>query len=1165
MGISIVQYRATIGLHNNVKLVGKAINGNPGSMDYWLDFLFGIDFPGSLLKLIIFILIFNYFLDLLHDCIKFNTFYFKYHVSNNLVNGPEFHHLKNTVENYSTLFSCLVYCILNLLYGFNTLKPGFSGRFKLIHKRLFHSNSLLDRFINMLSLLLLFINLLMIILTIPNIINPGPIDNISVLYHNVRGFVDLRKDSKSELFVSKVKDFHGVLFSQKPDVVILNETWLKKSILTSEIFPNDCYKVFRKDRSLKSHPPDSQYPNKFKRQGGGVLIAIRSDLDIKSVKYKISGDAAKAEILSVTLKPQIGKQVCFTTLYRVGTLGAENFYEVNRHLRSLIKSKPNANHIFMGDINLSKTTWPTGNSCCTTEKLFIDLFQDINFEQLITCPTHKDGKTLDLLLTNNQSIISDLDVNSPDTPCTSDHMSIQFKLNLKTKRLKSTKRKIYNMKKADFKSINSELRNVPWEFILDFDDINKSLNKFEEIFFSICDKYIPKVTVKSSFQPPWFDSELDQICKHKVKLLNKKKQTSDPIAISQIDEEIRKNRKHFRAKFDQKKMDNIINKDDPALIKKKFWSFYKATSNSTRIPSTMNYGKKVRSNDKDVADLFNSYFYEQFSNPSKYDIEIDYRDDLFVDKYFDERTIFDLLIRTNENKAPGPDKITSKLIKFCAKGLAHPLTILYNKIFKMGKIPDKWKLADVVPVFKKGIKSSVTNYRPISLTSLLMKILEYCIKDLLISQCGHLIRENQHGFCPHKSCLTQLLPLVDKFAVALNKKSRIDVIYFDFAKAFDSVNHDLVLHKLKTKFGINGLLLNFLKDYLSNRHQRVLINGSRSDYLPVSSGVPQGSILGPLLFILFIDDICDEISEGTNLELYADDTKLWREILCDNDHFILQNDINRLVMWSKRNLMTFHPDKCKAMAVTNKCLDYPLPFHEFFYELNGCLLDYVQNEKDLGVLFDNKLSWSNHCELVVQKSTKQFNLLRRTCYFMHDSKQKRALYLTLVRIMFEHCCQIWSPQNFTSMIMFDKLQKRAVKWILNEQHESYSDLIFLEKQKELDILPMKHKFIFSDLVLFYRIITKNVQIDLPYYISRLEPQDVKQSTRCLKPVADRIDTLKYKCILPPKVKCFENSYFVRSVKNWNDLPYEIRSTDDRDKFKIMLKDHLWLLLGLKPD
>ena len=145
--------------------------------------------------------------------------------------------------------------------------------------------------------------------------------------------------------------------------------------------------------------------------------------------------------------------------------------------------------------------------------------------------------------------------------------------------------------------------------------------------------------------------------------------------------------------------------------------------------------------------------------------------------------------------------------------------------------------------------------------------------------CPHLIKDSQHGFRVDKSCLTQLLPLIDKFAVAMNKKSRIDTIYFDFAKAFDSVNHDLILYKLKNKFGINGLLLQLLRDYLKNRFQQVAVGGSLSGPLPVSSGVPQGSILGPILFILFIDDICDEITEGTELELYADDTKIWREIL----------------------------------------------------------------------------------------------------------------------------------------------------------------------------------------------------------------------------------------------------------------------------------------------
>ena len=233
----------------------------------------------------------------------------------------------------------------------------------------------------------------------------------------------------------------------------------------------------------------------------------------------------------------------------------------------------------------------------------------------------------------------------------------------------------------------------------------------------------------------------------------------------------------------------------------------------------------------------------------------------------------------------------------------------------------------------------------------------------------------------------------------------------------------------------------------SHKADFIVVNGFLSGQLSVSSGVPQGSILGPLLFILFIDDICDGISDGTKLELYADDTKIWREIVCDNDHIKLQNDIDKLYEWSVRNLMKFHPDKCKAMAITNKSLVFPLPFYEFWYHLNGTLIDYFESEKDLGIVIDHRLLWTRQCEMVVLKASNQFNLLRRTCYFIYDYNQRRCLYLTLVCSLFEHCCQIWSPQNSTSLIMFEKFQKRAVKWIFREQHQSYSSKVFLQKQK----------------------------------------------------------------------------------------------------------------------
>ena len=567
----------------------------------------------------------------------------------------------------------------------------------------------------------------------------------------------------------------------------------------------------------------------------------------------------------------------------------------------------------------------------------------------------------------------------------------------------------------------------------------------------------------------------------------------------------------------------------------------------------------------DVAALFNRYFSDQFSSSSNYNIDITFENDPFINKNFSEKSIFDLLIKVNANKAAGPDGIQSKMLKSCARGLAKPLCLIFQKCFTSGSIPNKWKLANVVPVFKKGNKNSVENYRPISLTCLPMKIFEYLIRDMLMSKCKHLIKDNQHGFLPEKSCLTQLIPFTSDLAYALNSSSRIDVIYFDFAKAFDSVNHDLILNKLKHKFGIDGLLLQFMKAYLRDRKQQVLINGSLSHSLPVHSGVPQGSILGPLLFVLFIDDICEEVSQGTKLALYADDTKIWREITSEQDQYILQNDIDKLHRWAVNNKMKFHPDKCKVVAITNKSMIYPLPFYDHNYSMNDNILDYVNSEKDLGVIISGRLSWNDQCEALVKKANQHLGLLRRTCYFIIDTNQRRVLYLSLIRSIFEHCCQVWSPYNQKSLNAFDLVQKRAVKWILKESYNSYTDEEYLLKQRGLDLLPMKYKFILSDLTLFYKIVHNKVNISLPIYVSRIEPQDIKRITRSSKATAEGKDKSQFNCSVLPKVNAFKYSYFVRTVQQWNEVPLHIRTLESVDVFTAALKEYLWLILGLKPD
>ena len=360
----------------------------------------------------------------------------------------------------------------------------------------------------------------------------------------------------------------------------------------------------------------------------------------------------------------------------------------------------------------------------------------------------------------------------------------------------------------------------------------------------------------------------------------------------------------------------------------------------------------------DQAALFNEYFYEQFSQESDYGIDIDFRDDCFSSLVFSREDVLLILKKLNPNKAPGPDGINGKVLKNCAQSLAYPLSVLFNLSFSTGCIPPDWKLALVVPVHKKGDKSSVENYRPISLTSLVMKVFERCIKTALYAACSDLLDNRQHGFVNERSCTTQMIPFTDNLALALNNRSRIDVIYFDFAKAFDSVSHDLILNKLKNIFNVDGLMLKFIKSYLEGRQQQVVVGGQTSSSLPVRSGVPQGSILGPLLFVIFINDMFSCVSEGTNIALYADDTKIWREIIGYPDHHIIQNDINRLYDWSVRNRMKFHPQKCKALSVSlqRNVLDN-LPFNTFFYKLSGSDIDFVPSQSDLGVAINSRFNW----------------------------------------------------------------------------------------------------------------------------------------------------------------------------------------------------------------
>ena len=363
----------------------------------------------------------------------------------------------------------------------------------------------------------------------------------------------------------------------------------------------------------------------------------------------------------------------------------------------------------------------------------------------------------------------------------------------------------------------------------------------------------------------------------------------------------------------------------------------KSCKNTSRIPEVISYEGIASSVPSVKADIFNNYFYKQFSEPSLYNIGIDFTNDSGNEIDLSVARVKSVLDSLEVNKAQGPDVINGAVLKNCSKSLSYPLRKLFNLTYNTGYLPSEWKLANVVPIHKKDDKNKVVNYRPISLTNLVMKVFERILYDELYFRTHEKIGQRQHGFLKNKLCNSNLLTFTESIARSLHENIGTDVIFFDFAKAFDTVSHDVILQKLKVQYKIDGTLLKFFVNYLQGRKQQVIIDNAVSNSVDVLSGVPQGSILGPLLFVLFMNDIYESIDAETNIELYADDTKIWREIKSESDCDFLQKDIDALYAWPRKNKMSFHPDKCKVVSIYDFRPDFIkiLPFPEKPYMIGN--------------------------------------------------------------------------------------------------------------------------------------------------------------------------------------------------------------------------------------
>ncbi|KAL8621234.1 hypothetical protein ACOMHN_018535 [Nucella lapillus] len=332
---------------------------------------------------------------------------------------------------------------------------------------------------------------------------------------------------------------------------------------------------------------------------------------------------------------------------------------------------------------------------------------------------------------------------------------------------------------------------------------------------------------------------------------------------------------------------------------------------------------------------------------------------------------------------------------------------------------------------KKGEHYDPANYRPVSLTCIVCKVLEHIIVHATMSHLEHnkILCPQQHGFRKQRSCETQLIELADELISNMASGQRTDILVLDFAKAFDKVNHSLLSHKLH-RYGVRGKINKWIANFLAKRRQAVVVEGAQSDLIDVKSGVPQGSVLGPCLFLVFINDLPDKLTSKTRM--FANDTAIYRTIASQKDHDDLQGDIERLQVWEQQWEMAFNPGKCSTIKVT-RCKSTISDK----YQMHGHTLATVQSALYLGVTLRTDLEWAEHIDSITKKASRALGFLRQNLKVAYNKLIEKA-YLTFVRPLLEYSSLVWDPHKIGCIKKIENIQRRAARFVLNQHHRHAS-------------------------------------------------------------------------------------------------------------------------------
>ena len=928
---------------------------------------------------------------------------------------------------------------------------------------------------------------------------------------------------------NKIDELRLLCKTQTPHIVAITETWFKNTSL-SQI---DGYTLYKKDRN------DG-------RRGGGVAFYVDSSINSYESNEK---NFKNCNIEHIWVIIERGKdKYLLGCIYRPPDLiDLAEIETIFNQVKKYILNKSFTDVLIMGDFNLPEIRWTNGlvsmiNKESPASIKFCEIINESYLFQHVTFPTFQMShgiaeNTLDLIFTSEDSRLFELKEEGILGDISKAHLILTFKILTSSNLLNHEKVTKFAYNRGDFRAFSTSLERIDWSSLF----FNRPIQDMYDLLIlkitDDCNQFIPIVQIQTKDRKKlkWINIDLKRLIRQKKNLRfancasgwkNKELAKEYKSICKKVKTEIKLARNNYE--------NDLINKakKNPKLL---YQYVNNQRNTKSQIRALKNLNGEIQNDGNKIADILNNKFQEVFVRENI--LELPILDKTTNGKTLDmtpedisQEDVFHRLSCLDPNKATGPDNIHPIILKNLAKAISSPLTIIFKESIKTSVLPIQWRSSNITALYKKGDRLEAGNYRPVSLTSIPCKVIEGIIRKKLeeFFYENELLVNEQHGFVKSKSCTTNLLETLDYITYYISQDIPVDEALLDFKKAFDSLAHRRLGVKLDS-YGIIGFIFKWIMAFLKDRRQRVILGEFISKWMEVYSGVPQGSVIGPFLFVIFINDLKRRIQNV--MKIYADDTKLLARMLNDEDKKILQNDLDEALKWSKEWLLDFNIDKCLVMH-------YGLHNNKNQYSLNGKILPGSDSERDLGVVFNTELKWTEQAIISSSKANQMIGILRKSFNYF-DENVIKTLYCAFVRPLIEFAAPVWNPYLQKDIDLLEQVQHKVKKLI-----PALSNLTYEERLEKLGLSKLVTRRERGDLIQMFKIINGIEKVNWIKHIEfkrrQLRDHHDKKYNREIITKSMRDCTARH------------NFFTNRIAKAWNELPENVIEAKSVNSFKARL-------------